>query len=84
MKRILFTVLALLCVCIGAEAGKKKAAKVQTDREYWTELAYRMAAPVLENMAKGELQKNMKLELSPTWDNRDKKRHRPLAQFARR
>ena len=73
MKRILFTVLALLCVCIGADAGKKKAVKQQSDREYWAELAYRMAAPVLENMAKGELQKNMKLELSPTWDNRDKK-----------
>jgi hypothetical protein len=32
-----------------------------------------MAAPVLENMANGTLQKNMKLELSPSWDNRDKK-----------
>ncbi len=45
----------------------------QSDRAYWTELAYTMAAPVLENMAHGTLQKNMQLELSPTWDNRDKK-----------
>lgn len=43
------------------------------DRAYWAKLAYTMAAPVLENMANGTLQKNMKLELSPTWDNRDKK-----------
>lgn len=41
------------------------------DRVYWTDLAYKMAAPVLENMSKGELSKNMTLELSPTWDGRD-------------
>lgn len=41
------------------------------DRAYWTELLYRMAAPVLSNMAKGELRKNMTVELSPTWDGRD-------------
>ena len=45
----------------------------QQDRAYWTELAYTMAAPVLENIANGTLQENMKLEVSPTWDNRDKK-----------
>lgn len=42
-------------------------------RKYWTDMAYRMAAPVLSNMAKGELQKNMILEVSPNWDNRNKK-----------
>jgi hypothetical protein len=31
-----------------------------------------MAQPVLENMAKGELQKNMKTEFSPSFDNRDR------------
>lgn len=45
---------------------------VQTDRQYWCSLAYKMAQPVLENMAKGELQKNMKTEFSPSFDNRDK------------
>lgn len=34
---------------------------------------YRMAAPVLSNMSRGELQKNMQVELSPTWDGRDKR-----------
>ena len=43
------------------------------DRKYWTDLAYKMAYPVLSNMAKGELQKNMELEVSPNWDGRDKK-----------
>jgi rhamnogalacturonyl hydrolase YesR len=44
-----------------------------SDRIYWTSLAYKIAAPVLENMSKGELSKNMQLELSPTWDGRDKR-----------
>ena len=44
----------------------------QTDREYWCSLAWKMAQPVLENMAKGELQKNMKTEFSPSFDNRDR------------
>lgn len=43
------------------------------DRKYWCDLLYRMAAPVLENMAKGELQKNMQTEFSPSFDNRNKK-----------
>ncbi|WP_352421634.1 DUF2264 domain-containing protein [Proteiniphilum sp.] len=44
----------------------------ENDRAYWTGLAYRIAAPVLENMSKGELKKNMQVEVSPTWDGRDK------------
>lgn len=32
-----------------------------------------MARPVLENMAKGELQKNMQTEFSPSFDNRNRK-----------
>lgn len=43
------------------------------DRKYWTDLAYRMAFPVLSNMAEGNLQKNMLVEVSPNWDGRDKK-----------
>jgi len=42
------------------------------DRAYWCSLAYKMAQPVLENMAKGTLQKNMKTEFSPSFDNRDR------------
>ncbi|MDR0863857.1 MAG: DUF2264 domain-containing protein [Candidatus Symbiothrix sp.] len=42
------------------------------DRAYWADLAYRIAAPVLSNMSKGELKKNMQVEVSPTWDGRSK------------
>lgn len=42
------------------------------DRAYWVDLAYKMAAPVLSNMAEGNLQKNMLVEVSPNWDGRNK------------
>ena len=52
----------------------KKPKKVeQTDREYWCQLAYQLARPVLENMSKGTLQKNMQTEFSPSFDNRNRK-----------
>ncbi len=63
MKQRVLTLILLFC-CLSANAN---------DREQWAELCYRIAAPVLENMSKGELQKSMPLELSPTWDGRDKR-----------
>ena len=65
-------VVFVLLIPTSAMAVKKKL-RQQTDREYWCEQAYKMAQPVLENMAKGELQKNMLLEVSPNWDGRSKK-----------
>jgi hypothetical protein len=44
----------------------------ENDRLYWSDLAYRIAEPVLRNMSKGELKKNMQVEVSPTWDGRSK------------
>ena len=41
------------------------------DRAYWADLAYKMAEPVLRNMAEGNLQKNMVVEVSPNWDGRN-------------
>ena len=77
MRKLLTLCAALLMVTAISAKTKKQAANPlgdgQSDRAFWTELAYTMAAPVLENMANGTLQQNMKLELSPTWDNRDKK-----------
>ena len=70
MKKTLL-LLAALMLLLPVEAKKKQTVQ-QTDREYWTSLAYTMAQPVLENMAKGELQKNMKTEFSPSFDNRDR------------
>ncbi len=43
------------------------------DRAYWVSLLTQMAEPVLSNMAEGNLQKNMHLEVSPNWDGRDKR-----------
>jgi hypothetical protein len=43
-----------------------------SDREYLWKLLSRIAAPVLESMSKGELHKKMHVEVSPTWDGRDK------------
>ncbi len=71
MKKLL--ILLAMALMALPMAAKKKQVKQQTDREYWCEQAYKMAQPVLENMAKGELQKNMKVEVSPNWDGRNKK-----------
>lgn len=45
--------------------------KEQTDREYWVALLDKISSPVLSNMSKGELKKNMPVAVSPTWDNRN-------------
>jgi len=42
------------------------------DRAYWVDMLYKISEPVLSNMSKGELKKNMQIEFSPTWDNRNK------------
>ena len=71
MKRIILIItVALLAL---PSAAKKKQAQQLSDREYWCEQAWKMAQPVLENMAKGELQKNMLTEFSPSFDNRNRK-----------
>lgn len=48
-------------------------AQTISDRRYSADLAYKISEPVLRNMAKGELSKNMQVEVSPTWDGRDKR-----------
>jgi len=74
MKKILYGVIAIMLLCLVPCAGMAAKKKKQvSDREYWCQQAYTMARPVLENMARGELQKNMQLEVSPNWDGRNKK-----------
>ena len=70
-RKCLLAVLLLLMAATAVHARKK--AEPQTDRQYWCSLAWRMARPVLENMARGELQKNMQTEFSPSFDNRNRK-----------
>jgi hypothetical protein len=73
------TLTLLLCMLIAVPAvAKRKTAPAPTDREVWTALLYRMAQPVLEPMSEGRLQQTMtyengNLEISPTWDGRNKK-----------
>ena len=71
MKKIVYLLLVILLLPAAVAQAKKQAP--QTDREYWSQLACRMAQPVLENMARGELQKNMLTEFSPSFDNRNRK-----------
>lgn len=42
------------------------------DRAYWVALLDKIASPVLSNMSNGELRLNMQVDVSPTWDNRNK------------
>ena len=72
MKTYKLLILALL-FSTGILAAEKEQRKNVDDRTYWTDMLYKIASPVLSNMSKGELSKNMQLELSPTWDGRDKR-----------
>lgn len=71
MRRVFIALVAVLWLL--PVAAKKKQVVQKSDREYWCELAYKMAQPVLEPMSKGELQKTMLTEFSPSFDNRNRK-----------
>ena len=55
-----------------AQAAAPKARAAVDDRTYMTGLLRSIAEPVLSAMARGELKKTFELELSPTWDGREK------------
>ncbi|MGH8853012.1 MAG: DUF2264 domain-containing protein [Telluria sp.] len=58
----------------GSAAGLASAAEKQPgDRAYMAGLLQQMCEPVLTALAKGELVKKFRLELSPTWDGRDQR-----------
>ena len=73
MKRIAILLLSALVLALPTSAKKKQKKEVLTERQYWCQQAWKMAQPVLENMAKGQLQKNMQTEFSPSFDNRNRK-----------
>ncbi len=66
MKKIL-TLLFFACTCYSVQL---QSAEPTPDRTYWANLLYKISEPVLSNMSKGELVKNMQVEVSPTWDGR--------------
>ena len=73
MKCLWLLLAAVLLLPAHDVAAKKKKEKEVTDRELWCGVLYRMAAPVLSGMSEGKLQERMLVELSPTWDGRDKR-----------
>lgn len=72
MNKIILVGLSLFML-LGLDAQNKKSVKDIDDRTYWANQLYRIAEPVLRNMSEGKLTQNMELELSPSWDGRDKR-----------
>lgn len=71
MKKNLILMLFACCfLSLPLQAEQIVENKPVDDRTYWTDLLYKIAEPVLSNMSRGELVKNMEVELSPTWDGR--------------
>jgi hypothetical protein len=72
---ILLLSAALAGLCGGTLFGRTSHTTKQdtTDRQYWAGLAYQIAAPVLRPMSRGEFSKDMQVEVSPTWDGRNKR-----------
>ncbi|SHE30615.1 DUF2264 domain-containing protein [Dysgonomonas macrotermitis] len=72
MRKLILLFSAAFFFCLIAKAQDNNAKNnITDDRTYWTSTLYKIAEPVLSNMSKGELAKNMQLEVSPTWDGRD-------------
>jgi len=55
-----------------AAANEPTEDKYPNDRVYWVQLLAKISEPVLSNMSKGQLRKNMPMQYSPGWDNRNK------------
>ena len=68
-------VITLICLVISVNTFSQRVQNTESkpinDRTYWVGLLYEISGPVLRNMSKGELKKNMPVEVSPTWDNRN-------------
>lgn len=76
MKTRIFTgilIVSFIASASASQAGGAPKARPADDRTYWADLLYKMAAPVLSSMSEGKLSSRMELELSPTWDGRDKR-----------
>ncbi|SMC67512.1 DUF2264 domain-containing protein [Pedobacter africanus] len=53
-----------------ADEKHEPSVYAKNDRDYWYKLLYKIAGPVVHNLANGTLIKNMPLEKSPTFDSR--------------
>lgn len=73
---LILILVASLCLPQAAQAKTKKTSQKESsqlvttgaqDRQYWTNLLYKMALPVVKNLAEGTLRKNMPVEQAPTY-----------------
>lgn len=76
MERRQFISTVATCAGMGAAGSSAAAASASfegqgTDRAYLLALLQKMASPVLDNMARGQLQAVFAPELSPAWTDRD-------------
>lgn len=71
-KILIISLSLFLSVGLYSQKSKGKTPVQVSDRTYWTDLLYQISSPILSNMSKGELRKNMIVELSPTWDGRNR------------
>ena len=74
MKNTFFilTTFLLLNTNLFSQNSKISNQKPVNDRVYWADLLYKISEPVLRNMSKGELKKNMPVEFSPAWVSQNK------------
>ena len=68
-----FGVAGMVSVVPSKLVGAEPAAKAGDDRRYWVDLLDKIATPVLANMSRGLLVKNMRVRNSPTYDKRDRR-----------
>ena len=61
-----------LVLCVFSQTAGAEEQHTGIDRTYWVDLLYRIAEPVLSNMSRGELKKNMPVAYSPAWINPQK------------
>lgn len=81
----LSSVLGLLGITGNAVAADEHTGfkKKKADREYWVELLDKMATPVLANMSRGELRKNMRVEVGNGWYEKSTKEVAYMEAFGR-
>lgn len=72
-RKFKYLLAIIVAIIFAAPLQAKKKTVEKTDRQVWADLCYKISQPVLENMSKGNFQKDFPLELSPKWDGRDTK-----------
>lgn len=61
------TIIFLVVFSLASFAAKPLKKEI-SDREFTANTLYKIAKPILSNMAKGELKKNMNVEFNPSWN----------------